>query len=116
MTGYVDEEHIDGPSVFSGAVELDVRNADGLIVVSDMQIGIRRFAWTASRDDRARRSSRTRRRPRMQAAAAGRFWLPQSVGSRSRAARHMRRDLLPDRGSSVRNPRPTRHSRTNHVP
>jgi len=43
MTGYVDEEHIHGPSVFSGAVELDVRNADGLIVVSDMNTGFWAF-------------------------------------------------------------------------
>jgi hypothetical protein len=43
MTGYVDEEHIHGPSVFSGAMELDVRNADGLIVVSDLNTGFWSF-------------------------------------------------------------------------
>jgi hypothetical protein len=43
MTGYVDEEHIHGPSVFSGAMELDVRNADGLIVLSDLNTGFWAF-------------------------------------------------------------------------
>jgi hypothetical protein len=43
MTGYVDEEHIHGPSVFSGAMELDVRNADGLIVLSDLNTGFWSF-------------------------------------------------------------------------
>ncbi len=43
MTGYVDEQHIHGPSVFSGALELAVRNADGLIVVADMNTGLWAF-------------------------------------------------------------------------
>lgn len=43
MTGYVDEEHIHGPSVFSGAMETDVRDADGLIVVSDLNTGFWAF-------------------------------------------------------------------------
>jgi hypothetical protein len=43
MTGYVDEQHIHGPSVFSGAMESDVRNADGLIVVSDLNTGFWAF-------------------------------------------------------------------------
>ncbi len=43
MTGYVDEQHIHGPSVFSGAMEADVRDADGLIVVSDLNTGFWAF-------------------------------------------------------------------------
>jgi hypothetical protein len=43
MTGYVSEEHIHGPSVFSGAMELDIRNADGLIVLSDLNTGFWAF-------------------------------------------------------------------------
>jgi hypothetical protein len=43
MTGYVDEEHVHGPSVFSGAMELDVRNADGLVVLSDLNTGFWAF-------------------------------------------------------------------------
>jgi hypothetical protein len=43
MTGYVDEQHIHGPSVFSGAMETDVRNADGLIVLSDLNTGFWAF-------------------------------------------------------------------------
>ena len=43
MTGYMDEQHIHGPSVFSGAMELDVRNADGLIVLSDLNTGFWAF-------------------------------------------------------------------------
>jgi hypothetical protein len=43
MTGYIDEEHVHGPSVFSGAMELDIRNADGLIVLSDLNTGFWAF-------------------------------------------------------------------------
>ena len=43
MTGYVDEQHIHGPSVFSGAMETDIRNADGLIVLSDLNTGFWSF-------------------------------------------------------------------------
>jgi hypothetical protein len=43
MNGYVDEEHIHGPSVFSGAMETDVRDADGLVVLSDLNTGFWAF-------------------------------------------------------------------------
>jgi hypothetical protein len=41
--GYVSAEQPHGNSVFNGAFELDVRNADGLIVVSDANTGLWAF-------------------------------------------------------------------------
>jgi hypothetical protein len=43
LNGYVDDDHIHGASVFSGAMEVDVRNADGLIVLSDLDTGFWAF-------------------------------------------------------------------------
>jgi hypothetical protein len=71
MTGYVDEQHIHGPSVFSGAMESDVRNADGLIVVSDLNTGFWAFRMDGfSRTSRVRRIGNVRpwRRPHARAA------------------------------------------------
>jgi hypothetical protein len=43
QTGFSGENQIRGTSVFNGAMELDVRNADGLIVVSDLNTGFWAF-------------------------------------------------------------------------
>jgi hypothetical protein len=43
QTGFSGEDRLHGTSVFSGAMELDVRNADGLIVLSDLNTGFWAF-------------------------------------------------------------------------
>ncbi len=43
QTGFSGETQLHGTSVFSGAMELDVRNADGLIVLSDLNTGFWAF-------------------------------------------------------------------------
>lgn len=39
LTGFVSDEELAGPSVSDGALDLDVRNHDGLVVVSDLSTG-----------------------------------------------------------------------------
>lgn len=40
LSGFVSDEELSGPSVSNGALDLDVRNRDGLIAVSDVATGV----------------------------------------------------------------------------
>lgn len=40
LSGWVSDEQLSGPSVSNGALDLDVRNSDGLIVVADVRTGM----------------------------------------------------------------------------
>lgn len=40
LTGFVSDAQLRGPSVYNGALQLDVRNVDGLIALSDLNTGL----------------------------------------------------------------------------